>query len=330
MPRIMNFDLRHPAEFGVSGAEIYAGALDCLVWADENGFAHTGIGEHHQNEDGFMPSPLVFAAAVGARTKKIRYQTNVLLAPLYDPLRLAEDAAVADLCLNGRLTLGIGLGSQPHDFLAFGADFKLRAKVVEALVPFLRQAWTGEPFVYRGTIVRVTPKPAQARIPINFGGVTPAAIDRAARLADGYQSMTIAHWEVWREACVRHGRPDPGPRVQRGPMFLWVTKDDKASVEAELAPYFEHVNRTYVEQTNQLNLDQGRDPATMTPFRGPYVRQEGQPEPYQILNPEEAIQLIQSLGPDGELLFNPLLAGIPPGKALKMLKLVEEEVFPFV
>src|SRR5262249_42611723 len=160
----------------------------------ENGFAFTGIGEHHQNEDGFTPCPLVFAAAAGGRTKKIRIQTNVLLAPLYEPLRLAEEVAVADLCTNGRLSLGLGIGTQPHDFQAFGVDFTKRGKLTDALVPFLRKAWTGEPFEYRGTIVRVTPTPVQKHLPINFGGVTPAGIDRAARLGDGYQSMTVEHW----------------------------------------------------------------------------------------------------------------------------------------
>jgi alkanesulfonate monooxygenase SsuD/methylene tetrahydromethanopterin reductase-like flavin-dependent oxidoreductase (luciferase family) len=326
----MNFDLRHPREFGVSGADIYAGALDCLEWADENGFAHTGIGEHHQNDDGFIPCPLVFAAAVGARTKKIRVQTNVVLAPFYEPLRLAEEVAVADLCLNGRLTLGLGLGTQLHDFQVFGADFRKRAQTTEQLVLFLRKAWSGEPFEFRGTTVRVTPTPVQRPVPINFGGAAPASIDRAARLGDGFQSATIEHWELYRQACIRHGKPDPGPRAPRGPMFLWVTKDNKAKVQEELEPYFAHVNRTYVEQTNQIHIDQGRDPAQQQPFRGPYVRVPGKPEPYQILDPEEAIHLIDSLGPEGELLFNPLIAGISPAKALNMLKIVEEEVFPYV
>lgn len=328
MPRIMNFDLRHPPEFGVSGKDIYAGALDCLQWADEHGFSHTGVGEHHMNDDGFMSCPLVFAAAVGGRTRNIRFQTNVVLAPLYDPLRLAEEAAVADLCLGGRLMLGIGLGNQKVDFQAFGADITQRGAVTEALIPFLRKAWTGEPFAYRGATVRLRPLPVQQPLPIYIGATTPAGIDRAARLADGFQSATLAHWELYRAACQRHGKPDPGPRAPRGPMFLWVTKDDKARVRAELEPHFEHVNRTYIEQTDQIHSD--RPPGDPGPYRGPYVRAPGQPDPNQVLNPEEAIELINSLGPAGELLFNPLLAGIEPAKALKMLRLVSDEVFPYV
>jgi alkanesulfonate monooxygenase SsuD/methylene tetrahydromethanopterin reductase-like flavin-dependent oxidoreductase (luciferase family) len=183
----MNFDLRHPPEFGVSGKDIYAGALDCLQWADEHGFSHTGVGEHHMNDDGFMSCPLVFAAAVGGRTRNIRFQTNVVLAPLYDPLRLAEEAAVADLCLGGRLMLGIGLGNQKVDFQAFGADITRRGAVTEALIPFLRKAWTGEPFEHRGVTVRLRPLPVQQPLPIYIGATTPAGIDRAARLADGFQ-----------------------------------------------------------------------------------------------------------------------------------------------
>ena len=82
--------------------------LDQVEWADELGFDAVGIGEHHGSEDGYNPSPLILAAAFGGRTQRIRFRTSVLLAPLYDPIKLAEDAAVAQLATGGRLLLGIG------------------------------------------------------------------------------------------------------------------------------------------------------------------------------------------------------------------------------
>jgi alkanesulfonate monooxygenase SsuD/methylene tetrahydromethanopterin reductase-like flavin-dependent oxidoreductase (luciferase family) len=68
-----------------------------------------------------------------------------VIAPLYDPLRLAEEVAVADLCLRGRLELGLGLGVLRADYEAFGVDFSRRGQLMEELIPFLRRAWTGEP-----------------------------------------------------------------------------------------------------------------------------------------------------------------------------------------
>ncbi|MCS6946155.1 MAG: LLM class flavin-dependent oxidoreductase, partial [Steroidobacteraceae bacterium] len=235
---VMNFDLRHPPQFRPSGAEIYAAAFDMCAWADERGFQRIGVPEHHQNEDGYISCPLLFAAAVGARTKRIKVRTGIVIAPLYDPLRLAEEVAVADLCLGGRLELGLGLGVLRADYEAFGVDFTKRGRLIEELIPFLRRAWTGEPFEYRGRTVRVLPRPVQNPMPIYLGGMTEAATDRAARLADGFHTLMPQTWEKYRRSCAKFGKPDPGPFVPRGPLFLWVTKDDKARVQVRLQPHF--------------------------------------------------------------------------------------------
>ena len=85
----LSYDMRAP-DFGASSREIYAAALDQAAWADELGFDNIGLGEHHGSSDGYNPSPLVLASAMGARTKRIGLRTSVLLAPLYDPIKLAE------------------------------------------------------------------------------------------------------------------------------------------------------------------------------------------------------------------------------------------------
>ncbi len=131
---VMNFDLRHPQEFKTTGAEIYAAAFDMCAWADERGFQRVGVPEHHQNEDGYVSNPLMIAAAIGARTKTLKVRTGIVIAPLYDKLRLAEEVAVADLCLGGRLEFGMGLG-------VLKLDYGKRGKIMEELIPFLRHAW---------------------------------------------------------------------------------------------------------------------------------------------------------------------------------------------
>ena len=57
------------------------------------------MAEHHQNYDGYISCPLIFAAAVGGRTRRVKMRTGVVLAPLYDPVRLAEEAAVAGVAV---------------------------------------------------------------------------------------------------------------------------------------------------------------------------------------------------------------------------------------
>lgn len=318
--QVMNFDLRHPAQFRPTGAEIYANALDMCAWADEHGFRRIGIPEHHQNEDGYIPCPLLFAAAIGARTSRIRVRTGIVIAPLYDPLRLAEEVAVADLCLRGRLELGMGLGVLRADYEAFGVDFARRGRLMEELIPLLRRAWSGEPFTYRGTMVRVTPRPVQDPMPIYLGGMSQAATDRAARLADGFHTVMPQTWELYRQSCGRLGKPDPGPATPRGPLFLWVTKANKAAVTEMLRPHFEQQVQSYDEQ----NLKAGGG------LVNPWALQPGRPPPYRIVNPEEAIALAGALGPTGELIFQPLLSAIEPALAWDMLQLLESEVLPYV
>jgi alkanesulfonate monooxygenase SsuD/methylene tetrahydromethanopterin reductase-like flavin-dependent oxidoreductase (luciferase family) len=316
---VMNFDLRHPAHFRSRATDIYAAAFDMCAWADEHGFSRIGVPEHHQNDDGYIPAPLMIAAAVGARTRRIRFRTGIVIAPLFEPLRLAEEVAVADICLNGRLELGLGLGVLRQDYQAFGIDYSRRGKILEDLIPFLRRAWSGETFEYRGASVRVTPRPVQNPMPIYFGGMSPAAIERAARLGDGFHTLMPQSWETYRAACMKFGKPDPGPYMRRGPLFLWVTKDDKAKVLARLQPHFDQQVQSYAEQNRKTGMNL-LNPWELHPEREP---------PYRIVNPEEAIELARSLGSHGEIIFQPLLSAIEPTMAWEMLRLVETEVLPW-
>ncbi|NUS57115.1 MAG: LLM class flavin-dependent oxidoreductase [Streptomycetaceae bacterium] len=321
--KCINFELRHPAAFGRTGQEVYAAALDMIAWADEHGFARVTFGEHHQSPDGYISNPLLVAAAVGGRTRTVRVRISALLAPLYHPLRLAEEAAVADLCLGGRLDLGMAVGYVEGDFDAFGADYRSRGRFLEELVPFLRRAWTGEPVEWQGKTVRVTPRPAQDPMPIYLGGSVRASIDRAARLADGYFPPMPQFWKYYRRACARHGRPDPGELAPRGPIFLWVTTERKEAVWERLAPHIRH----------QINSDGAWTAAAYTDPFGPFVptrdiAQLSQGGAYAVVDPDEAIALATGLGADGELHLNPMLSGIAPDEAWRMLRTVEERVLP--
>jgi alkanesulfonate monooxygenase SsuD/methylene tetrahydromethanopterin reductase-like flavin-dependent oxidoreductase (luciferase family) len=324
MPKkVINFELRHPVEFGRTGAEIYAAALDMVAWADERGFSRVAFGEHHQSPDGYIPTPLVFAAAVGGRTRGIRVRISTLLAPLYNPVRLAEEIAVADLCLQGRLDVALAVGYVEDDFALFGADFTTRGDALDELIPFLRRAWTGEPFEYVGRTVRVTPTPVQRPMPIHLGGSARRAIERAVRLGDGYFPPMPQFWKYYRKLCVEFGKPDPGELPQRGPIFLWVTTEKKERAWERLAPHIRHQINSYGAWTASAYSD---------PY-GPFVPTRdienlSQGGAYAVVDPDEAIELATALGPDGELHLNPLLSGIAPAHAWEMLELLDTHVLP--
>src|SRR5437764_14881101 len=78
--------------------------------AESVGFDSCFFGEHHQDHDGFLPSPLIVATAVAARTKTLRVGTSVILLPLHRPVRIAEDVTTLVLVSNGSVVVGVGLG----------------------------------------------------------------------------------------------------------------------------------------------------------------------------------------------------------------------------
>ncbi len=321
MELVVTYDMRAP-DFGAPARELYAAALDQVEWADEQGFDVVGLGEHHASPDGYDPSPLVMSAALAGRTRRIRFRPSVLLAPLYDPIKLAEDAAVTQLATGGRLVLGIGGGYRPSEFEMFGVRLEDRWRLIGEIIELLRLAWKGEPFDWQGRRCLVTPRPDPPP-PILLGGSSPAAARRAARIADGwFPPLDPRLWAPYRDECERLGKPDPGPYPAQGPIFLWVSADPDRDWE-RLMPHVLHQLRSYAEWTAEAF---GR-PA------GPYVRgltaeTVRQGDAYQVLTPEQVLALAERLGPDSVLYLNPLLAGIDPGFSWQMLQRFEREVRP--
>ncbi|MEV4573558.1 LLM class flavin-dependent oxidoreductase [Nonomuraea jabiensis] len=135
------------------------------------------------------PEPMVTLAAIAAATTRIRVQTEVLLAPLREPVLLAKQSATLDRMSGGRLTLGVGVGARPEDFLAVGADYTTRGRRVDEMMPVLKRIWSGQPC--GDQVGPIGPAPARENGPeLLFGGFVPAALKRVARWGDGYLSAT--------------------------------------------------------------------------------------------------------------------------------------------
>jgi alkanesulfonate monooxygenase SsuD/methylene tetrahydromethanopterin reductase-like flavin-dependent oxidoreductase (luciferase family) len=193
--------------------ERYRAAIDMAEWADRLGFVAVILSEHHGSPDGYLPSPLVLAAAMAARTERIRLRIAAIVAAFHDPLRLAEDAAVVDLISGGRLDLVITNGYVGREFAMFDRQVSERAQRTSETVVTLRQAWSGEPFEFRGRSVRLTPTPHQDGGPqIGMGGSSEPAARRAARLGDDFMPSTPELWDVYRDELAKLGKPDPGRR----------------------------------------------------------------------------------------------------------------------
>lgn len=187
--------------------------------AEASGWDGCFITEHHQQEDGYLPNPLLVAGLVGMRTQRLKVGTCVLLLPLHHPVQVAEDCALIDLATGGRLVLSVGVGYQAHDFAAFDVPITERASRTEEGLAILRKAWTGQPFSHEGKHfrfenARITPPPAQRPgPPVWMASWTPVGLKRAAKLADGWiadpvQSLPVIKGfaERYRDEARKAGR----------------------------------------------------------------------------------------------------------------------------
>jgi len=320
---VIAFDLRAPA-FGTPTREIYAATLDMCAWADDVGFDVVGLGEHHASDDGYLPSPIPMIGAIGARTRRITVRPNVLLAPLYEPVKLAEDLAVAQYICAGRLEVVIGAGYVPFEFQMFGKRREDRKALYVNAIEVLKRAWTGEIFEYEGRTVKVRPIPDPPP-KLLLGGSHPAVAKRAARIADGYYPPGGEHWAVYRKTCLELGKPDPGESCKTlGPIYTHVTPDPDGDW-AKIAPHAKHVVASYSQWTTEAYgrpagpFAKGVDPGDL--------RKSGA---YLCLRPDEAIEQIRALGRDRTYILTPLLGGLDPALAWRGLRLFEREVWPHV
>jgi alkanesulfonate monooxygenase SsuD/methylene tetrahydromethanopterin reductase-like flavin-dependent oxidoreductase (luciferase family) len=172
-------------------------------------------------------------------TSQITVGFGLAIAPLHDPVRIAEDAAFLDVLSAGRFALGMAIGYRPIEYEGFGTTQRDRVGRLEETVAICRQAWAAGHMHHEGTHFTrsgfsVTPKPVQPNGPeIMLGGHHPNAIDRAARIGDrfcmdagtdseSYESgagrnrglilRVESALNLYKEALQRHGKDPTAPR----------------------------------------------------------------------------------------------------------------------
>ncbi len=313
----LRFDLRVPQFAATTHERQYAACLDMCAWADELGFDAIAISEHHGVADGYMSSPVTLAAAIAARTKRVRINVAAILLPLHDPVRLAEQLATAAIVAQGRLSVVAGLGYRPEEFAMAGVDRTQRGRLFDEYVGVLQQAWTGKPFTWRDHTVQVTPAPASPPL-ILVGGSTAKAAKRAARLRCGFFPAVgdpeLAR--VYEEACAAAGFTGfvvmPG-----GPGFVHVTHDPEADWK-RIGPHALHDARTYHEwqtpgQRSEVHVDAvSEDDVRRSPV-------------YRVVTPDGCLEIARR---HGRVLLHPLMGGIDPELGWASLRLFASDVLP--
>jgi alkanesulfonate monooxygenase SsuD/methylene tetrahydromethanopterin reductase-like flavin-dependent oxidoreductase (luciferase family) len=242
------YDFRNPPDTGRPFEAFYRDCLDQIARAEQQGFGSVWLTEHHFCDDGYTPSPLVIAAAIGARTRRLRIGTNLITLPIHNPVRVAEDAATLSLLTGGRFDLGIALGYRALEFEAFGRDLKHRPSLMEEGVEIIRRGWSGQPVNLSGkrfTVGDLRILPAPEHPPrLLMGGMSEAAIDRAARLGDGFLSTGGIGHELYVAALERHGTPPERRAICAGSWAI-IAPDPHAEAE-RLAPHILYQTNQYI------------------------------------------------------------------------------------
>ncbi|MEQ9452431.1 MAG: LLM class flavin-dependent oxidoreductase [Pseudomonadales bacterium] len=212
------YDFRNPAQWRQPFDEFYAANFAQIRAAEGLGFDSIWLTEHHFCEDGYTPSPLVLAAAIGAQTERMRIGTNLMLLPLHDPVRLAEDAATLSLATGGRFDLGLGIGYRQLEFDQFGRKLSHRPSMMEEGIEIIRRGWSGEAVNFSGKRfsvgdLKITPAPVIAP-QLLLGGMAEPAIARAARIGDGFLCTGGIGLDLYAEALTTAGKsPQEGNAV---------------------------------------------------------------------------------------------------------------------
>ena len=175
----------------IEGGHYYRDALEEVVRAEDLGFDSVWMEEHHSVTDHYWPSPLPVLAGFATRTTRMRLGTDILVAPFYHPVRLAEDAVMLDVMSGGRFVLGIAIGYKPDEFALYGAALEKRGARFEEQLAIMKALWTGERVDFRGTYYtvegRLEPKPmTRPHPPVWIGGWGDITLRRAATLADNW------------------------------------------------------------------------------------------------------------------------------------------------
>jgi probable F420-dependent oxidoreductase len=321
------YDFRNPPQWRRPWEALYAETLDVIAATEAMGFQGAWLPEHHLADDGYLPSPLTVLAAVAARTKSMRIGTGVALAPLYNPVRFAEDAALVDILSSGRLDLGLAIGYRKRETAAFGVDFTRRGARFDEFLQIVTRLWTGETVDFEGKHFQIrgaalSPPAPRGRIPLYIGGFAEKAMERVARYGQGYiGSPDVCGLYV--EKLREQGKDPASARIRVTGLTTVVARDPEAAME-ELAPHFLHVNNAY---SVFFAEDQALGMAGMKCKTLEEYKACGE---LQILTPDAAIAFFKDM--QARMPIEHFMMAMPPGlpaeRFLDYARLFAEEVMP--
>jgi alkanesulfonate monooxygenase SsuD/methylene tetrahydromethanopterin reductase-like flavin-dependent oxidoreductase (luciferase family) len=269
---------------------------------------------------------IIRSASRRAARRRSSIGTGILLLPLHDPIRVAEDAAVVDVISAGRLELGFGAGYRVEELAAWGIAPGERGSRMNEAIPLIRRLFAGETVIHEGKHYRygeLSLRPVQRKVPIWIAGMTPPAVRRAARLADGFYGIgPIRPFvdEFKGEVERRGGDPD-AHKIASALMYLHVTRDPERKWREALSHMAYQVN---------LYAKWGAD-AGLSTFSLVASRADLEASGCFIATPDRACGIVERFVEENQLthLFSwTIPPGLPPEWSDEHVELMAREVIP--
>lgn len=319
---VLRFNMFGRGATGADEADRYQAALDMTAYADRNGFAVVSVDEHHDAEMGWLSSPLVMSALIAGRTERIGIRAAAILAPLYDPIRLAQDVAMLDVASRGRFSFVLGQGHRESEYHLMNRDFTNRGKATEELIETLLKAWSGEPFEYRGRTIHVSPRPyTHPHPPLWYGGMSAVAAKRAARFGLPFlagQPMPEIE-AIYLDEAARLGTP--ARLEQFSDLSMLFVDPDPESAWEELGPYFlREVDQYAMWARPGVPRHYDKGAGTVAALRASGT--------FEILTPDQALERARQRLDEGRFhpIVHPLAGNMPIERGWRCLKLFVDTV----
>ena len=317
---------------------LYEEGVEEIQYSEEMGFDYCLIAEHHFSNYGNSPAPLLQALHIGQHTKRLKIATGILVLPIWQPLRLAEEVAVLDNLIDGRFICGVGRGYQPHEFGRFGVTVpESRQRFSESLEVMIK-AWTqDESFTYDGEYIKIPnevtvwPKPQQKpHPPLWLAGTSVDSMQLAAKWDMMPLTTGLLGGDGMRAhlASLIHARMDLRKSIHGIDLGMQAIThvaetDDEARKQIEYARWQNRAGRAL----GRLAVTNGR--VDVTPY-------EGEPDDDRFMerlyfgSPETVIEKFRRAAELGVTHVScwSMFGGIEHEKIMRSVRLMGEEVIP--
>jgi alkanesulfonate monooxygenase SsuD/methylene tetrahydromethanopterin reductase-like flavin-dependent oxidoreductase (luciferase family) len=296
---------------GGSETDAFDGAFAQAEAAEQYGFDAVWLAElHFSPSRSVLAAPMVIAAALAARTTRLKIGSAVHVLPLSNPLRTAEEAATVDQISHGRFEFGIGRSGFPTTYERFGVPYgESRDRLFEHLA-IIRKAWTQETFSHRGEYfsyenITLIPKPYQKphppiRIAVNSADTYGVAgrmglpIFVAVRL--GSLTDLVEPLREYRAAWKEAGHPGEGDVALRLPVFVGRTRDAALAIPCESTMgFYRFLGERLVESASVAGTRAIEDRAARGARLGTITYEEAQRDKLAYGTPSMVIDRLQQL-----------------------------------